>query len=223
MNWRSKYDEIMGLNKRDLLKNATELMLPFPNAYSFTKRMSEHLLIYENSKNIPISFVRPSIIGAAAEEPCIGWTDTLGLISGASVLIGLGILKDMTGNENLLCDVIPVDFVSKQAIVQAAFAAHLFRNSQGKENYFVTHSSTSSSNPVNWKHYMESLVSYMNDFPYDQRLGRASLTFHKTDQSYQFAYRLKSVIPSYTLYYVSRVLGTKQFKEKISQLKDAVD
>lgn len=88
-------------------------MLPFPNAYSFTKRMAEHLLINENKKGIAISFVRPSIIGAAAEEPCIGWTDTLGLISGASVLIGLGILKDMTGNENLLCDVIPVDYVGK--------------------------------------------------------------------------------------------------------------
>jgi hypothetical protein len=100
--------------------------------------------------------------------------------------------------------------------VQAAFAYNLYKNSQGKENYFVTHASTSSSNPVNWKHYMESLVSYMNDFPYDQRAGKASFTFHKTDQSYQFAYRLKSVIPSYTLYYVSRVFGTKSFKEKIS-------
>jgi alcohol-forming fatty acyl-CoA reductase len=179
LNWRSKYDEILNLNKRDLLKNSTELMLPFPNAYSFTKRMAEQLLVLENTKNIPISFVRPSIIGAAAEEPCIGWTDTLGLISGASVLIGLGILKDMTGNESLLCDVIPVDYVGKQAIVQAAYANHLYRTSN--QNYFVTHSSTSSANPVNWKHYMESLVSYMNDFPYDQRLGRASFTFHKTD------------------------------------------
>jgi thioester reductase-like protein len=113
LNWRGKYDEILNLNKRDLIKNANELMLPFPNAYSFTKRMAEHLLINENKKDIAISFVRPSIIGAAAEEPCIGWTDTLGLISGASVLIGLGILKDMTGNENLLCDVIPVDYVGK--------------------------------------------------------------------------------------------------------------
>ena len=66
LNWRSKYDEILNLNKRDLLKNSTELMLPFPNAYSFTKRMAEQLLVLENTKNIPISFVRPSIIGAAA-------------------------------------------------------------------------------------------------------------------------------------------------------------
>ncbi len=92
-------------------------MLPFPNAYSFTKRMIEHLLVESNTKNVPISFIRPSIIGAAAEEPCIGWTDTLGLLSGVGLLTGLGIFRDMTGNEKFIADIIPVDYVAKQVLV----------------------------------------------------------------------------------------------------------
>ena len=113
LNWRRKYDEILQMNKRDLQKSSTEIMLPFSNAFEFTKRMAEHLLAEENTKNIPITFIRPAIIGAAAEDPCIGWTDSRGVMTGASILIGLGILKDMTCKENLIVDVIPVDFVSK--------------------------------------------------------------------------------------------------------------
>jgi fatty acyl-CoA reductase len=222
-NWKSKYDQILQLNKRDLVKNANEIMLPFPNAYSFTKRMAEHLLMEGNTKNIPITFIRPSIIGAAADEPCIGWTDTYGLLSGVALLTGLGILKDMTGNENNIADVIPVDYVAKQLLVQTAFAHNLHRSSQGQKNYFLTHCGTSSVNPVNWKYYFESMISYQNDFPYDRRVGKAGLAFHRTDQSYKLAYRLKSVIPTYTLFYLSRVLGTKSFKEKITELKGAVD
>lgn len=198
-------------------------MLPFPNAYSFTKRMAEHLLMEGNTKNVPITFIRPSIIGAAADEPCIGWTDTYGLLSGIALLTGLGILRDMTGNENNIADVIPVDYVAKQLLVQTAFAHNLYRSSQGQKNYFLTHCGTSSVNPVNWKYYLESLISYQNDFPYDKRVGKSSLVLHRTDQSYKLAYRLKSVIPTYTLFYLSRILGTKSFKEKITELKGAVD
>jgi hypothetical protein len=49
------------------------------------------------------------------------------------------------------------------------------------------------------------------------------MTFHKTEQSYRLAYKVKSVVPSYTMYYVSRVLGTKNFKNKTQQFKQAVD
>lgn len=66
---------------------------------------------------------------------------------------------------------------------------------------------------------MESLTSYQNDFPYDKRIGKASITFHKNETSYNMAYKLKSVIPSYTLFYLSKIFGSKKFKENISELK----
>lgn len=160
LNWKHKFDEILSLNKRDLVKNSNELILPFPNSYSFSKRMAEHLLIEGNTSNLPITFIRPSIIGASFEEPCIGWTDTLGLLTGVSVLTGLGIFKDIIGNENFIADIIPVDFVGKQALVQLAYASHLYKTSQGKNNYFLAHCASSSGNPVTWKHYFDSLLSY---------------------------------------------------------------
>ena len=79
--------------------------------------MAEHLLLEHNTNNLPMTFVRPSVIGAAVDEPAIGWTDTLGLLSGVTLLAGMGIFKDMTGDDNIIADVVPVDHVSRQILV----------------------------------------------------------------------------------------------------------
>jgi hypothetical protein len=39
-----------------------------------------------------------------------GWTDSMGLVTGTSLQVGLGILRDMRGNGNLVADIVPVDF-----------------------------------------------------------------------------------------------------------------
>ena len=49
------------------------------------------------------------------------------------------------------------------------------------------------------------------------------MKFHRTEQSYNIAYKLKSVIPAYSLYYITRVIGTKKLSATVAELKDAVD
>jgi len=79
--------------------------------------MAEHMLILNNVKNIPLVLLRPSAIGTAANEPMPGWTDSIGLVLGASLAVGLGILRDMRGNGQLIADLVPVDFVARQLLV----------------------------------------------------------------------------------------------------------
>jgi hypothetical protein len=73
-------------------------MSTFPNSYTFTKRMAEHLLVENNHKNIPMCFLRPSIIGATLDEPFPGWTDSIGLVGGLYLIAGLGILREIPGD-----------------------------------------------------------------------------------------------------------------------------
>ena len=47
-----------------------------PNTYTFTKAIAEQL-INEERGDLPISIVRPSIVGGAIEEPMPGWVDNL--------------------------------------------------------------------------------------------------------------------------------------------------
>ena len=86
-----------------------------PDSYCYTKRMAEHVLFHhnENHKKIPMVFVRPSILGAALSEPVPGWTDTLGILHGVTLAVGMGVFRDCEGDPKNFIDIIPVDIVAK--------------------------------------------------------------------------------------------------------------
>jgi hypothetical protein len=92
------------MDKRDLEHYEKNLLGNFPNTYTFTKRMAEHILYQMNAKRIPISIVRPSIIGASLEEPFPGWTDSITLAGGIYLVGGLGILRELPGDQNMIGD-----------------------------------------------------------------------------------------------------------------------
>ena len=98
VNWQIMYDQISTMNKLDLEHYNSNLLGNFPNAYTFSKRMAEHLLNVRNTKQIPLLIVRPSIIGASLEEPVPGWTDSITLAGGIFLIAGLGILRELPGD-----------------------------------------------------------------------------------------------------------------------------
>ena len=73
------------------------------------------------TSSLPMMIIRPSIISASHSEPMPGWTDTEGLLSGVTLALGMGVLKDMPGNPENFIDIIPVDFVSRQLLVGIAY------------------------------------------------------------------------------------------------------
>jgi fatty acyl-CoA reductase len=83
--------------------------------------MAEELIIRLNTSKIPLVILRPSIIGTAANEPLPGWTDTTGLLQGAALIVGLGILRDIPGDSSHMADIVPVDCVSRQLLVSIPF------------------------------------------------------------------------------------------------------
>ena len=101
------------MNLHDIETLQEEVVKPLPNSYCFTKRLAEHLLVEHNNANkrIPLLIMRPSIFGAAFEEPVPGWTDSIGMVGGIIMAAGLGILHELPGNKNNIGDIIPVDFV----------------------------------------------------------------------------------------------------------------
>ncbi|MEE2780220.1 MAG: SDR family oxidoreductase, partial [Myxococcota bacterium] len=86
-----------------------------PNTYTFTKNISEHLL-WERRGAVPLSIVRPSIIGCSVQHPVPGWIDSYAGYAGFVALIGSGEMKVISGRPNSRLDVIPVDSVSERVI-----------------------------------------------------------------------------------------------------------
>ena len=92
----------------------------FPNTYTLTKRMTEHIL-YKNYRNeLPLSIVRPAIIGASWKEPCPGWVDALTAAGGIMLTAGLGVVHEVQGDLSHTADVVPVDFVVN-TLIKTAF------------------------------------------------------------------------------------------------------
>ena len=82
----------------------------FPNTYTFTKSMAEQILL-RTKGTLPLSIVRPAIVGCSWSEPMPGWCDAL-TAAGAVLLTGsLGILRELKCDGNYRADMVPVDFV----------------------------------------------------------------------------------------------------------------
>ncbi|XP_055374503.1 uncharacterized protein LOC129607499 [Condylostylus longicornis] len=92
-----------------------QLKGPHPNTYTFTKSIAEQI-VSEYSCRFPIGIIRPSIITAAVEEPSPGWVDNIQGITGIMMEIGRGTISTILGDENLICDIIPIDIVVNSMI-----------------------------------------------------------------------------------------------------------
>lgn len=94
---------------------------PHVNTYTFTKSIAEQIVnAYRHV--IPIVIVRPSIVTAAYREPYPGWIDNIQAISGIMMEIGKGGISSILGDKNLICDIIPVDFVVNAMIMMVGQA-----------------------------------------------------------------------------------------------------
>jgi fatty acyl-CoA reductase len=71
-----------------------KLIHKYPNTYTFTKSMAERML-KQNAGHLRISIVRPSIIVSCYKEPVCGWTETLAASGGLSLMVAIGLLRNI--------------------------------------------------------------------------------------------------------------------------------
>jgi len=120
--------------------------------------MAEHMLVQHNTahQNIPLVLLRPSIVGTAANEPMPGWTDASGIIQGITLTVGLGILRDLPGVPEHIADIVPVDYIVRQILVSIPFIL------AQKGSLFITHCTSSSTNPMTWNTFFRAITKYQN-------------------------------------------------------------
>lgn len=95
--------------------------LGWPDVYAYTKALGERALL-ESRGSVPVSFVRPSIIESALEEPFPGWIRGFRMAEPILLGVGKGLLKTFPGLPDGILDVIPIDKVVATIIAVAALA-----------------------------------------------------------------------------------------------------
>lgn len=162
---RTDQNQNASLIEGNQIKKIKALMkqLNFPNSYTFSKRIAEHM-IQKYRGSIPVAIVRPSIIGAAEREPIRGWIDPQTIQSqsfnSASIYlrIGLGLLRVIPGKPENHADQIPVDFV-----VNTLLLASTAIGNRDKIQIFQIGTS-SGKNPCTWAETIRGVLSYWQSY-----------------------------------------------------------
>jgi fatty acyl-CoA reductase len=97
-------DELMGRCVNFTEKEQLQELGNFPNTYTFTKNLGEKMLKKLRPPTLQITIVRPTMVGAALRDPVPGWIDNIVGCSAMYFFVGIGVIKEMVGNEDLIGD-----------------------------------------------------------------------------------------------------------------------
>ena len=131
--------------------------LGWPDAYAYTKALGERALL-ETHGDVPITFVRPSIIESSLAEPVPGWIRGFRMAEPVIISYARGLLKEFPGLPEGVVDVIPVDHVVA-AIVAVAAAGP---SADGPSVYQVA---TGSRNPLRYRILVDLVQLYFKEHP----------------------------------------------------------
>jgi nucleoside-diphosphate-sugar epimerase len=127
----------------------------WPNAYAYTKSLTESLL-FQRARGVPVSVFRPTIIESSLEFPFPGWNEGITTCAPLSYLLSRW-TRLVPINPGQYLDLVPVDTVCEQMTVVVAALL------EGKE-YPVYHCGTSDKNPLNLRFAVELMGLSQRDY-----------------------------------------------------------
>lgn len=226
---QSPYDLI---EKTELMKEeeldelAKGYLSGWPNTYTYTKSLAEHLLALEAS-DLPVAIVRPSIVVASYREPFEGWVDSMNGITGVVLASGIGLLKTFHLVRSYRVDIIPVDYVVNTSIAAAYYVAKTSKqspssNGSTKNNRELLKSITSynkhpifhcTSGDVNlmpWGRLEDLVFAYSREFPSSKVLRAPGGASRATKLGDQMARVFHHYLPALLIDGVGKISGNEK-------------
>ncbi len=139
--------------------------LGWPDAYAYTKSLGERALL-ETRGDLPVTFVRPSIVESALSEPRPGWIRGFRMAEPVIVSYARGLLRQFPGAPEGIIDVIPVDFVA------AAIIAVCARGPDPSGQPDVIQVASGARNPLRYGDLVVHCEAYFTEHPLYDNLGQ---------------------------------------------------
>ncbi|KAM7363056.1 fatty acyl-CoA reductase 1 [Cochliomyia hominivorax] len=174
---------------------------PHPNTYTFTKSIAEQI-VNDYKHLIPIVIVRPSIVTAAYREPYPGWIDNIQGITGIMMEIGKGSISSILGDKNVICDIIPVDFVVNNMLLSAQRAT--------KGIVYISNSTSGYTNPITWQQLGNLTLKWSRIYPTKKLLMFPYFKYRKSYLFHDIAVYLLHYIPAILMDLSSLLQGGKR-------------
>ncbi|XP_022209941.1 putative fatty acyl-CoA reductase CG5065 [Drosophila obscura] len=160
---------------------------PHVNTYTFTKSIAEQIVnAYKDV--IPIVIVRPSIVTAAYREPYPGWIDNIQAISGIMMEIGKGGISSILGDKDMICDIIPVDFVVNAMIMMI--------NKAKLGSLSICNATSGVTNPITWQHLGELTMKWSRIYPTKRMIMFPNFKYRRSASKHELAVWMLHFVPA---------------------------
>ena len=163
------------------------------------------MLLKHRPPGMSLTILRPSIVGSSYRDPFPGWIDNL--ISSAALFFysGIGLVKVVKCDGNLVSCNIPVDFVADHVIVSGALLAN-----SGK--FEVLHIGSSARNPVTMGLCEQCVNEYWNQNVPKLKVSKCNVTLQKSELQYNVLSMTRAV-PALAFRGVAKILRNPKMKK----------
>ncbi|XP_034945497.1 putative fatty acyl-CoA reductase CG5065 [Chelonus insularis] len=208
----------MADNLDDELLNSLEAKLrgDHPNTYTLTKGLAE-MLIFKKKLGFPVAIVRPSIIGAACQEPFPGWIDNITGITGMIMESSRGRIRSALADNKSIIDMIPVDY-AVDTIICAAWRNMMHRN----DSLQIYNCVSSTSNPLTWGRFRQLVIKHSIECPSKYAVWYPGLTFTTNTFMHKLTVVFLHYVPAYIVDMILKFRGSKAVMIKITKKFDRV-
>lgn len=163
------FAKLTSMSTKDLVTQTKEILGVYPNTYTFTKGLCERLMKLRR-KDLTLSIVRPAIINTSYSEPFPGWMDSIAAAAAFYMFVGLGIIREVNSNPDIIGDTIPVDIVVANILTAAAC------NSKS-HTLTIYNCGSSDRNPIPWRRVKELVQDYWNHNPSHNRVSKSNVVY----------------------------------------------
>ncbi|CAF3527600.1 unnamed protein product [Adineta steineri] len=174
-----------------------------PNTYTFTKALAEYVISQE-SKDLPLAIIRPSIVGSSWREPMPGWIDNYNGPSGMIVATGKGMFRIMFGNSTAVADIVPVDVCVNMMIAIAWHTAM-----KQPKDIPVYHCCSWHAGALTWGKITEIGLRHLDTICMENAITFPNLTFTSNRFRYFYLRLFQEVFPAFVLDCAMRIAGRK--------------
>jgi len=222
--------QLVELVQEDVLNAVTPIILQdWPNTYTFTKAIAEDA-VREFGKGMPVAMVRPSIVIATAQEPIPGWINNVYGATGVVLGAGMGILRTMHCNPDMMADIVPADMVINAMIASAWDVATRHRLNLEKlqhkqltevlptpdDDISIFNFVSSTQNPITWSQFMKYNESG-KEYPSVQILWYYCFRLNKYRIVHNLYVVFLHLLPAIIVDTVARLIGKKPILWKAYQ------
>ena len=210
---REMYEYIKTSSPQVLAENKDRILNGWPNTYTFTKFLTEHLILQQR-ENVPVLICRPSIIAAGLYEPYPGWLDNISAASAVFFASGLGLIRSIPGSVWNVADLIPVDLCANMII--CGVISQVLSVLPSSNSIPIMHCGTSSSaEPMPWLAAEDVVPEYFRTHPIKNRLRTPHTVFIAKGIGYDMNRFIHNTLPAYLVNLAHSLTENKNFRKML--------